>query len=139
MKALLQQTAELHHDKTAYITGNTSITYGELWKNAVYLNDTELGHGTKTVVVEVAAEEHTVTFTIKTDKNTVGEALFEHGLVDGDESEYGLYVKSVNGITADYDVDKSYWAFYVDGEYALTGIDSTEIEEGVIYQLAYTK
>ena len=111
----------------------------DLWKSAVYQNDTELGEGQKTVVVEVTAEDKAVTFTINTDQNTVGAALSEHNLIDGDESEYGLYIKVVNGITADYDVDKSYWAFYIDGEYALTGIDSAEIKEGVTYQLAYTK
>ena len=47
------------------------------------------------------------------------------------------YVKKVNGITADYDVDQSYWGFYIDGEYAMTGVDGTSIEEGRIYRLAY--
>lgn len=110
-----------------------------LWANAVYSEDTEFGNGAKTVVVEVKAEDKTVTFTVKTDKDTVGAALLEHNLIAGDESEYGLYVKVVNGITADYDVDASYWAFYIDGEYAMTGVDSTEITEGVTYRLAYTK
>ena len=110
-----------------------------VWENATYTKDTEFGNGAKTLVVEVKAEEQTVTFTVKTDKDTVGGALLEHGLIAGDESEYGLYVKVVNGMTADYDVDQSYWAFYIDGEYAMTGVDSTEITEGVTYQLAYTK
>lgn len=118
--------------------GNSASKTG-LWENATYLKDTQLGDGEKTVVVEVKAEEQTVTFTIKTDEKTVGAALLEHKLIDGDESEYGLYLKVVNGITADYDVDKSYWAFYVDGEYATSGVDTTEITEGVTYQLAYTK
>ncbi|MBO5789865.1 MAG: DUF4430 domain-containing protein, partial [Clostridia bacterium] len=74
-----------------------------------------------------------------TDKDTVGSALLEHGLIAGEEGQFGLYVKVVNGMTADYDVDRSDWAFYIDGEYAMTGVDSTEITEGVTYQLAYTK
>jgi len=65
--------------------------------------------------------------------------LIEHGLIDGDEGPYGLYVKVVNGMTADYDVDKSYWSFYINGEYAMTGVDATEITEGTTYQLVYTK
>ena len=44
-----------------------------------------------------------------------------------------LYVKTVNGITLDYDKDKMYWAFYINGEYAMTGVDSTPIEEGAVY------
>lgn len=111
----------------------------ELWENAVYQTDTELGEGEKTVVVEVKAEEKAVAFTIKTDKKTVGEALFEHDLISGDEGEFGLYVKTVNGITADFDVDKTYWAFYIDGEYATEGVDVTEITEGATYQLERTR
>ena len=111
----------------------------DVWENATYREDTELGNGAKTVVVEVKAGENKVTFTIKTDKKTVGEALIEHGLISGEEGPYGLYVKAVNGITADYDVDKSYWAFNIGGEYAMTGVELTEITEGVIYQLEYKK
>lgn len=111
----------------------------DVWENATYREDTEFGSGAKTAVVEVKVGEHKVTFTIKTDKETVGEALFEHGLISGDEGPYGLYVKVVNGITADYDVDKSYWSFNINGEYAMSGVDTTEIAEGAIYQLEYTK
>ncbi len=116
-----------------------SVEKTGLWENATYLQDTTLGDGSKSLVVEVKAEEQTVTFTVKTDESTVGAALLEHKLIAGDESQYGLYIKVVNGITADYDVDKSYWAFYIDGEYATAGVDSTEIKEGVTYQLAYSK
>ena len=110
-----------------------------VWEKATYLQDTTLGDGAKTVVVEVKAGEQAVTFTVKTDKDTVGAALLEHKLIAGDESEYGLYIKQVNGITADYDVDKSYWAFYIDGKYATSGADTTEIKEGVTYQFVYSK
>lgn len=72
-------------------------------------------------------------FEIHTDKEIVGDALVELGLVEGDEGPYGLYVKTVNGITADYDKDGKYWAFYVDGGYASQGVDSTEIESGKTY------
>ena len=118
--------------------GNTA-SQTALWETATYLKDTELGQGAKTVVVAVKAEEQIVTFTVHTDETTVGDALLEHELIAGDESEYGLYVKAVNGITADYDVDKSYWAFYVGDDYATAGVDATEIKEGVTYQLVYSK
>ena len=38
-------------------------------------------------------------------------------------------------MTADYDTDKSYWSFYVNGEYAMTGVDGTTVEEGATYRL----
>ncbi|MBR7099246.1 MAG: DUF4430 domain-containing protein [Clostridia bacterium] len=110
-----------------------------VWENATYRKDTEFGSGAKTLTVEVKAENQIVTFTVHTDKDTVGAALLEHELIAGEQGAYGLYVKVVNGMTADYDVDQSYWAFYANGEMSLTGVDTTQITEGVIYQLAYTK
>ena len=112
---------------------------GGLWKDALYLEDTTLGTGNKTVTVEVKAEDKSVIFTVLTDADTVGDALIEHGLIAGEEGAYGLYVKVVNGITADYDVNQCYWAFYTDGGYAMSGVDTTSIEEGVSYKLEYTK
>ena len=118
---------------------STDQESSNLWENATYQSDMQFGEGSKTVVVEVIAEEKTITFTIKTDKSIVGDALTDHGLISGEEGPYGLYIKSVNGITADYDVDQAYWAFNINGEYAMTGVDTTEIAEGTTYQLVYTK
>lgn len=72
-------------------------------------------------------------FEITSSKKTVGEALMDEKLLEGEQGEYGLYVKAVNGITADYDVDGTYWCFYINGEYAMTGVDQTEIEDGGSY------
>lgn len=70
---------------------------------------------------------------IHTDKETVGEALKELGVIAGEESATGIYVKVVNGITANYDEDGTYWAFYVNDAYAQLGVDSTAITEGDSY------
>lgn len=110
-----------------------------LWENATHRGDREFGKGETTVTVEVKAGEDQVVFTIHTDKSTVGEALLEHELIAGEQGAYGLYVKVVNGITADYDVDQSYWAFYINGEMAMTGVDMTQITDGAVYKLEYTK
>ena len=106
---------------------------GGLWDGASYTEDTELGEGAKTLSVEVTAEDKTITFTIHTDAENLRGALEENGLVSGDESEYGLYVKSVNGIAADYDADGCYWALYIDGSYATTGVDTTPVTDGGSY------
>ena len=99
-----------------------------------------IGQGATAVTVEVTgADGKTVTFTVNTDEETLGAALLKLGVVAGDDSEYGLYVKTVNGETADYDTDGSYWAFYIDGEYASTGVDSTEINEDAVYTLQVEK
>lgn len=102
--------------------------------------DNVLGEGkTKIHFVVVDMEGNETGFEIHTDKETVGDALLEHGLIAGDESEYGLYVKEVNGIKADYDVDKTYWAFYINGEYASVGVDSKPVKEGETYTLRIEK
>ena len=61
------------------------------------------------------------------------------GLIEGEEGPYGLYVKVVNGIRADYDKDKVYWAFYINGDYAMSGVDVTEICAGDEYALRVEK
>jgi hypothetical protein len=111
----------------------------EIWQDATYVQDTELGEGSKTLVVKVEVEENTVTFTIHTDAETVGQALLDLGLIAGEESQYGLYIKQVNGMTADYDIDQTYWAFYINGEYGMTGVDTTPISESEVYSLVRSR
>lgn len=83
------------------------------------------------LVVDREGEE--TWFEIHTDKEIVGEALQDVGLIEGEEGDYGLFVKTVNGISADYDKDGVYWAFYINDEYAAEGVDSTKITEGDTY------
>ena len=83
------------------------------------------------VVVDAKGKE--TSFEISSDKATVGEALLAEGLIAGDNDKYGLYVKTVNGITLDFEKDGMYWAFYVNGEYGMTGVDATEIVAGATY------
>ena len=111
----------------------------DLWANATYVDDVFFGDGAKTLMVSVTADDKTVTFTLYSDKKTVGEALLEHDLVAGEMGAYGLYVKVVNGITADYDVNQSFWSFMKDGEPLMTGVDGEEFSNGDKYELVYTK
>ena len=89
--------------------------------------------GASFTVVVADLEGKETTFEYTSDKATVGEALIAEGLIEGHETEYGLYVDSVNGVALDWDKDGKYWAFYIDGEYAMTGVDATEITEGATY------
>lgn len=77
-------------------------------------------------------------YKINTDKETVGEALAEVGLIAGADSEFGMMVDTVDGEKLDYNTDKMYWAFYIDGEYAMTGADQTKIEAGKVYAFTAT-
>ena len=99
-----------------------------------------IGQGSRTFAVEVTVQDgKTVRFTVRTDQETVGAALQELGVVAGEQSSYGLYIKTVNGITADYDRDGVYWAFYIDGGYAATGADQTGITDGSVYAFRVEK
>ena len=99
-----------------------------------------IGEGGKTFSVEVTdADGKTVRFTVRTDQETVGAALQELGVVAGEQSGYGLYIKTVNGITADYDRDGVYWAFYIDGGYAATGADQTGVTDSSVYAFRVEK
>lgn len=95
---------------------------------------------TKTITVTVIDDKGEKTdFKIVTTSETLRGALEQEKLIEGDESEYGLYVKVVNGLRADYDKDGAYWSFSRNGELLMTGVDSTKIADGEKYEITYTK
>ena len=109
-----------------------------VWESATYLSDKEFGDGAKTVYVEVKVGEQSLVFTVNTDKENLGDALLEHELIAGEDSQYGLMISHVNGMRGDYTLDGAYWALYIGGEYAMTGVSGTVIENGAHYELVYT-
>ena len=104
------------------------------WENATYLSDKTLGDGDKTVTVVITAEEQTLTFTLKTDKATLGEALREHELV---EDEDGL-IHTINGIKADWSDGGWWWKFTKNGEMLMVGADDASIADGEQYEFTRT-
>ena len=72
-------------------------------------------------------------YEVHTDETKVGAALLKLELISGDMGEYGLYVKTVNGVTLDWDTHGKYWALYIDGEYSLNGVDLVDIVPGTTY------
>ena len=60
-------------------------------------------------------------------------------MLSGEEGPYGLYIKEVNGILADYEKDATYWGFYINGEYAMTGADMTDAVDGDSYTFKVEK
>ena len=100
----------------------------------------ELGEGDKLFYFDVTfSDGETSSYAIHTDAETVGEALVGLELIAGDESEYGLYVKTVGDETLDYATDGMYWAFYENGVYLMTGVDATPVTEGATYAFTATK
>ncbi len=100
----------------------------------------EMGEGkTKyTLIVENAFEfESKEVYRVKTDKKYLGESLLELQFIKGEQTQYGLYVDTVMGITVD---NKTYfWAIYIDGKQAPVGIDKIEITAGKTYVIKREK
>ena len=114
--------------------GDESSSGASQSAGTVYDDGSSIGEGSTKFSLTVADKDGNEThMEIHTDKETVGDALLELGVISGDESEYGIFVKTVNGITADYDADGVYWAFYVNGEYATSGVDSTPVTADADY------
>lgn len=117
----------------------TDITAGATYGFVKTISYTVKGEGATKFYLDVVNTDKTLTkFEIHTDKKTVGEALLELELITGTPSDFGLYVTSVNGITADWDTEKAYWAFYIGSEYAQTGVDATDITAGASYSFIKT-
>lgn len=96
-----------------------------------------VGEGAKSFPLTIVDKEgNAITITVNTDKEMVGEALTELGIVEGTMGEYGLYITHVNGIPAIWEDDGYYWSFYINDEYAMTGVDQTPIADGETYKLA---
>ena len=127
--------------KTPENTPTSSVAAKDegLWADATYTEDKTFGEGAKTLTVEVIAGDKSVTFTVKTNKENLADAMLEHSLVEGDNDQYGLYIKKVNGILADYDIDQSYWSLSKNGEALMTGASGTKIADGEKYEFTYAK
>ena len=100
---------------------------------------TELGEGAKTVTfLAVDKDNNAAMFTIHTDAEYLRGALEPHGLISGYESQYGLTVETVNGVTLDFDGGTAYWAVYDGDTYANYGVDALPIVDGGCYSLVHT-
>lgn len=91
----------------------------------------------KTITATVVANGEKEAFTIHTDEEYLRGALESIDLIAGEESEYGLFVTTVNGITAD-DANQEWWCFTKGGESLNTGVDSTPIADGDAFEITLT-
>ncbi len=139
-------TAAMALTMTGCVDGNntttttTATTTAAVTTTTTMSGPTELGRGEMRFLFTVAdGEGNTTEFAILTDEVMVGTALQNLDLIDGTMGDYGLYVKTVNGITVDYDKDGAYWAFYINGEYAVSGVDTTPVTDGATYAFKVEK
>ena len=91
----------------------------------------------KFTVIVVHADGTEKTFNYETTGGNLGPVLVEKGLIVESESK-GLY-NIVDGETADWNVDQSYWSFYIGDEMATYGMDDAVIHDGDVFKLVYTK
>lgn len=95
--------------------------------------------GGKEIAVTVVHKDTTEkVFEYDTEAEYLGELLMEEGLVEGESGQYGLMIDTVDGETADWNVDKSYWAIFIGEDYATTGADGIALTDGGQYSLVYT-
>ena len=97
--------------------------------------------GGKSITIEVVdGEQKSTVYELKTDAEYFRQAMEEtEGLTfSGTESEYGMMVDTVNGVTADFNADGAYWSFYVNGEYCNYGIDTQPVLDGDAFSIVYT-
>lgn len=99
----------------------------------------ETAAGSKEITITVIHKDGTTKeFSYATDAEYLGEVLTGEGLVTGYEGEFGLVMESVDGETADWNVDQGYWCLYVGEEYATTGAGTTPVYDGSTFKLVYT-
>ena len=105
-----------------------------IWKNATYLSDTELGDGAKQIKVVISGEDQSITLTVNTDKDNLGDALYEQKLIDN-----ASYFVTINGMTADWDANEAWWKFCDSKGNALSyGVSDAKINGGETYKIVYT-
>lgn len=96
------------------------------------------GGDKKTVTVTVTHKDgSSKDFTYETTEEMLGPVLVNEKLIEGENGQYGLFVTTVDGEKAD-ESNQEWWCLTIDGESAMTGIDSTPIEEGKSYGLTLT-
>ena len=100
----------------------------------------ETSQGAKTFTVEVVhADGSSKTFTYHTDEEYLGTVLEAEGLIKGEMGPYGLTIFEVDGERAVWEENGAYWAIFVNGEYGMTGVDTTPVNDGDAFKLEYTR
>ncbi len=98
--------------------------------------EAQAGGKTVTVVV-VHGDGSEKSFTLRTDAENLRAACEEQELIAGEESDYGLYVLTVDGETADESLQQ-WWCITKGGEEHFYGVDDTAIADGEQYEFTLT-
>jgi len=101
----------------------------------------QIGQGETTFRFEVLdLEDNLSAWYVSTNLTYLADALVEVGLISGDSDPiFGLMVDEVNGIVADFTAHNTWWALYIDGEMAMVGVSSVEIDPDSVYAFILTE
>jgi len=140
-----EQQVQKKSNKTGLIIGLICalVVIAGVFAAIYFINKPKAQEGTKAYTVAVVDKDgNSKDYSGKTD------AEFLRGLMDelvaggdfsysGDDSEYGIYINTINGITADYEADQAYWAIYVNDEYGMYGADTQPVNDGDSFKFVY--
>ncbi len=93
--------------------------------------------GEKNITVSVAFDNSVKSFKIETDAEFLADALLEEKLIKEDEYKSGFYTY-IDGVRADYNLDKCWWAIYKDGEMQNFGMNEITISDGDEFEIKCT-
>ncbi|MEE1085979.1 MAG: DUF4430 domain-containing protein [Schaedlerella sp.] len=96
--------------------------------------------GDKTVILKVIDDKKNSTeYEVHTDAEYLQQVMEEaEGLTfDGEETEFGFSVYTVNNVTADFNASGAYWSFYVNDEYCNYGITEQPVNDGDEFTIQY--
>lgn len=76
-------------------------------------------------------------FDVHTDAEYLAEALIDNQIVEDNQTEWGLYILTADGETAD-EANQEWWCLTKAGEMCMTGASETVIADGESYELTFT-
>ena len=90
--------------------------------------------GEKTITVRVQhLQGETSEYQFSTDAEYLRQALEEQELIEGEEAEFGIWVHTVDGETAD-ESRQQWWGYNVNGQYGEYGVETQPVADGDVYE-----
>ena len=95
--------------------------------------------GAKSIEVVVVHKDGTEkSFPVNTDAEYLAEVLVSEGIVEDNQTEYGLYILVADGEYADYEADGGWWSVYEGDTQSAFGASELPIRDGGLYKVVYT-
>lgn len=139
----MEQTTKKNNTKKIVTGVVIAVLLVAIFAGVYHFFGPKTSEGTKNYTLQVVDKDGATTdYDAATDAQYLRGALEEleesdDFTIEGDESDYGLYINTVNGLTADYNTDGAYWAVYVNDNYAENGVDTQPVNDGDAFKLVY--